>query len=108
MVIDPGGKKWSHALTLSLSENGNKRRQIASVETLLIFNVSHTSRKIERCKLGSSMGVSPNSDCCTMDMSAGLSTKLLAVTGGPLMPKSPLHIFSAPIVDVDVSASNSS
>jgi len=32
---------------------------MALVETLLSFNVSHTSKKTERCKFGSSKGVLP-------------------------------------------------
>ena len=60
------------------SEKGNNCRQMASVETPLSFNVSHTSKKTERCKFGSSKGVPPNSDCCTMEMRVGLGSKLLS------------------------------
>ena len=60
MVIDPKGREWSHALALSLSEKGNKGGKIALVEAPLIFNVSHTFIKFERCKLGSSIGEPPN------------------------------------------------
>jgi len=42
--IDPGGKECSYALALSLSENGNRCRQMALVDAPLIFNVSHTSK----------------------------------------------------------------
>ena len=46
--IDPDGKECSHALALSLSENGNRRNQIASVDAPLINFVSHTSKNIRR------------------------------------------------------------
>jgi len=85
VAIDPRGKEWSHTLALSLIENRNKRRRIASVEAPLIFNVSHTSRKTRRCKLGSSINVPPNCDGCTMEMSAGLSSKFLATIGDTVM-----------------------
>jgi len=81
VVIDPEGEEWSHALAFSLTENENKCRRIALVEALLIFNVSHISRKTERCKLASPIGVSPNCDCCTIYMSVGLNSKLLAIMG---------------------------
>ena len=55
-VIHPGGNEWRHALALSLSEKGNTRRRMASVETLLSFNVSHTSKKTEMYKFWSSNG----------------------------------------------------
>ena len=53
---------------------------MASMETPLSFNVSHTSKKIERCRFGPSKGVLQNWDCCTMEMSASLSSKLLPLT----------------------------
>jgi len=87
VVINPNGRKCSHPLTLSLSDNGNKRRQIASVEASLVFKVSHTSKNIERCKFGSFIGEPLNRDCWTIEMSASLSSKLLAVTGGIVMPE---------------------
>ena len=62
-----------HALALSLSENGNRRRQIASVAAPLIFKVSHTPRNTERCKLDSSIGERANWDCWATEMSASLS-----------------------------------
>ena len=43
-----------------------------------------TSRKIKRCKLGSS-SVPPDYDCCTIEISAGLSLKLLVVKSGLVM-----------------------
>jgi len=46
VVIDPRGNECSHALTLSLSENGNRRRRMASVDAPLIFRMSYTSRKL--------------------------------------------------------------
>ena len=83
--MDPGGKERSHALALSFSENKNKCRQITSVEAPLFFNVSHTSRKTERCTLGSFIGEPPNWDFCTMETSVGLSSKLFVTTGGTVM-----------------------
>ena len=85
VVMDPGGKEWSHNLSLSLSENENRHRQIASVEVSLILNVSNTSIKTERCKLGSSISLPPNWDYCTIEMSVDLSSKLFATTGGMVM-----------------------
>jgi len=84
--IDPGGSECSHALTLSLSENENRRRWMASVDAPLILSVSHTSKNIERCRLGSSIGEPPNCDCWTMEINVGLSSKLWAATGGIVMP----------------------
>jgi len=80
--MHPDGKERNQGLALSLNEKGNKHRQIASLETPLSFNVSHTSKKTERCRFGSFKGVSSNWDCCTIEMSAGLSSKLLASTAG--------------------------
>jgi len=42
--IDPGYKECSYALALSLGENGNRCRRMASVDVLFIFRVSHTSK----------------------------------------------------------------
>ena len=81
----PNGQVRSHALTLSLKEKGNKRRWLASLEAPLIFMVSHTSKKIERYKLGSSMGVPPNCDCFTIEIRVDLNLKLLVVTSGLVM-----------------------
>jgi len=85
VVINPGSSECSHALALSLSENGNRHRRMASVEAPLIFRVSDTSKNTKRCKFGSSIGEPPNWDFRTMQMSAGFSSKLLATTGGIVM-----------------------
>ena len=58
--MHPEGKECSHALALSLKEKGNNRNLIALVETPLSFNVLHTSKSAERCRLGSSSEVPPN------------------------------------------------
>jgi len=58
---------------------------VALVETLLNFNVSQTSEKIERCKFESSNGVPPSSDCCTIDLRVGLSSKLFPSMVGRVM-----------------------
>jgi len=58
--IDSGGKECSHALALSLNENGNRHRQMASLHAPFLFKVSHTSKNTERCRLGSSIGEPPN------------------------------------------------
>ena len=76
--MNPEGKECSHALVLSLNEKGNKYNRITSVETPLSFNVSHTSKNTERCKLGSSSGVPLNWDHCTMEIRADLCSKLWA------------------------------
>jgi len=85
MVIHPKGKECNQALALSLSKKGNDRSRMALVETLLSFNVSHTSKKTEMCKFGYSRGVPPNWDCCTMEMRADLSSQLFASTLGRAM-----------------------
>ena len=59
-----------------------RRRRIASVDTPFNFNVSQTSKKIDKWRLGSSNGEPPNCDCWTMDMSADLNSKLLTSTVG--------------------------
>jgi len=60
MVIHPDGKERNQALALSLNEKENKRNRMALVENPLSFNVSHTSKKIEKCRFGSSKGVLPS------------------------------------------------
>ena len=85
VVVHPDGKECNEALALSLNAKGNKRWWIASVETPLSFNVSQTSQKTERCRFRSSKGVPPNWDCCTIEMSAGLSSKLLVSRVGQAM-----------------------
>jgi len=79
-VMHPDDKEYNQALALSLKKKENWRRRIASTETPLSFNVSHTSEKTKRCKFRSSKGVPLNWDNCTIEMSAGLSSKLLAST----------------------------
>jgi len=85
VVIHPDGKECNQALALSLNEKGNKCNRMASVESPLSFNVSHTSKETERCRFGSSKEVPPNWDCCTVGISAGLSLKLLASIVGRAM-----------------------
>jgi len=64
---------------------------MTSVETPLGFNVSHTSKKTERCKFGSSNRMPPNWDCCTIDIRASLSSKLFAsVVGRAMLKETPL------------------
>jgi len=58
---------------------------MASVETPLSFNVSHTSKKTKACKFGSSNEVPPNWDYCTNDIRAGLRPKLFASMVGRAM-----------------------
>jgi len=49
------------------------------------FNVSQTSKKIERWRLGSSISEPPNCDCWTIDIRDGLHSKLLTSTVGLAM-----------------------
>jgi len=42
-------------------------------------------KKTERCKLGSSLGEPPNWVCCTMELSASLSSKLFATIRGAVI-----------------------
>ena len=58
---------------------------MASAETPLSFDVLHTCEKTKRCRFGSSKGIPLNWDCYTMEMSAGLSSKLLALILGRAM-----------------------
>jgi len=51
----------------------------------IYFNVSYNSKKIERCKLGSSIGELQNWDCWTIEMSTGLNSKLFTSTVGLAM-----------------------
>jgi len=83
--MHPDDKDCNQALALSLKEKGNRHRWIASVETPLSFNISHTSKKTERCIFGSSKGVPPKWNCCTIEMNAGLNSKWLASTVGRAM-----------------------
>jgi len=53
--MEPDAKERSHALALSLRENGNKWRWIALLGAPSIFKGSQTSGKTERFKKGSSM-----------------------------------------------------
>jgi len=46
--MESDGNESNQARALSLRENGNRQRQITSVETPFNFNVSHTFKKIER------------------------------------------------------------
>jgi len=83
--MESGGSGWSQARALSLSEKGNSCRRIALVDTPFSFNVPHTSKKIESWRLGSSIGEPPNWDGWTIDMSAGLNSKLFTSTFGRAM-----------------------
>jgi len=85
VVMHSEGKKLSHALALSPSKKGNSCNQITSLETPLSFNVLHTSKNTERCKLGSSKGFLPNWDCWTMEIRANMSSKLCGSTFGQAM-----------------------
>ena len=82
VVIHLEDNECNQALTLSANEKGNRRRQIASMETPLGLAYQ---KRTERCRFVSSKGVSPNWDYCTVNMSAGLSSKLLASTVGRAM-----------------------
>ena len=82
VVMHPEDNKCNQALTLSANEKGNRRRQIASMETPLGLAYQ---KRTERSRFVSSKGVSPNWDYCTVNMSAGLSSKLLASTVGRAM-----------------------
>jgi len=62
-----------------------RRRRIASVETPFNFNVSHTSKKITRWRLGSSINDPPNCVCWTMETSADLNSKLFSSIVGLAM-----------------------
>jgi len=80
-----GSSFYNQSLARSLSEKGKSRSLIASVDALSILMVSHFARNLRRCALGFSDGCPPNCCCSTNDMSAGLSSKLLASTTGLTM-----------------------
>jgi len=67
------------------SEKANSRNQVASVETLFGFNVPKTSKNTERSESGSSNRVSPNWDCCTIEIRVSLSSNFWASTFGRLV-----------------------
>ena len=50
------GKKLNHIFTLSFKEKGKSFSFITSGDTPFIYCVSHISRKLEICSLGSSYG----------------------------------------------------
>jgi len=54
------GKKLNHVFALSFKEKGKSFNFIISVDTPFIYCVSHISRKLEMCSLGSSCGNPPN------------------------------------------------
>ena len=56
VVMHPRSKEWSHALTLFLSEKGKSNNQIISVETLLSFKMSHTSKNTKSVSCDLPMG----------------------------------------------------
>ena len=80
--MESGGDKWSHACAFSSSENGKRRRLIVLVETLFNFNVSYTSKKIERWTFGSSIGDPLNCVYWTLETSVDLNIKLFTSTVG--------------------------
>ena len=105
--IHAGSNERSQALALSLSKKGNTHKRMALVETPLSSKVLHTSKKIERCKFGSS-----NWDCCTIDIGACLSSKLFGSMVGRVMleqmPQTPrvtksqsVLLLSPPILAID-------
>jgi hypothetical protein len=47
IVMEPGGKLFSHVLALSFKEKGNILSLMASSEAPLILKVLHISRKLE-------------------------------------------------------------
>ena len=54
--MEPVGSELSHALTLSLDENGNSLNLIASSEAPLALNISQISKKLATWRFGSSLG----------------------------------------------------
>jgi len=60
---------------------------MAIVKNPLSFNVSHTSKKAERYRLGSSIGAPLNHAYWIIEMSVGLSSKLWASTVGQAILK---------------------
>ena len=85
MVIELGSSFYSQSLALSLSENGKSRSLIASLDSPLILMVSHFARNLRRRALGFFDGCPANCSRSTKEMSAGLSSKLLASTVGLTM-----------------------
>ena len=80
-----GSAFCSQSLALSLNEKGKSRSLIALLDVLLILMVSHFARNLQRCALGFSDGCPANCSHSTKEMSAGLSSKLLASTAGLTM-----------------------
>jgi len=84
-VMESGGNEYSQERALSLRENRNRWRQIALMESMFNFNVSHTSKKIKRWRLGSSIGDPPNSVYWTIETSADYNSKLFTANVGLAM-----------------------
>ena len=76
-VMEFGAKELSHNFTLSLKENRNNLRWIASELTQFSLKVSQMSRKEARYVFGSFVGSPPNWYCETIWMYAGLILKVL-------------------------------
>ena len=85
VVKELGSAFCSQSLALSLSKKGKSRSLVVSLEAPLILMVSHVARDLRRCALGFSEWCPANCSRSTKDMSAGLSSKLLASTAGLTM-----------------------
>jgi len=80
-----GSAFCSQSLALSVSEKGKSCSLIASLDAPLILMVLHFARNLRRCALAFSEGCQANYSRSIKDMSAGLSSKLLASTAGLTM-----------------------
>ena len=118
-VIDPRDREWSHTLALSLSEKGKKWWRIASVEAPLIFNMSHTSRKMRGASWEPPLVscqtdiVAPWNECrlelkVICDYRGHGDTRSLATDprGNKIAKCSPLWFLSVYHVSMDVPSSN--
>ena len=55
-MMESGGSEVRHCLTLSLKDSENNLSRMASSVTPLYFTMSHTSKKLVKLVLGSSLG----------------------------------------------------
>lgn len=79
------GRGCNHSMAMSPKKNGKILNQLATWSTPLILRVSQNLTKIDRCKLGSSIGEPKNWFRCTMDNKEGFNSKLPAFIAGRTM-----------------------
>ena len=86
-MIKPLGREFSHCFAWFLSENGNNLILITSSVAPFILNVSQISKKFSIFAFGSSSySLSNYTNCYTIWMMFGLTSKLLAAIVSLILP----------------------